>query len=38
MKVIRAALAGLLWAIVIAALAMAPGVVSSKVDFVYALF
>ena len=38
MKILRAAIAGLIWAIVIAALALAPGVVSARVDFVYALF
>ena len=38
MKILRAAIVGLIWAIVLAALAMAPGVVTSRVDFVYALF
>lgn len=38
MKILRAAIVGLLLAIVIAGLALAPGVISSRVDFVYALF
>ena len=38
MKILRAAIVGLIWAIVFAALALAPGVVTSRVDFVYALF
>jgi hypothetical protein len=38
MKILRAAIVGLIWAIVIAGLALAPGVVTSRVDFVYALF
>lgn len=38
MKLLRSALVGLLWALVIAGLALAPGVIAAKVDFVYALF
>ena len=38
MRVVKAAIVGLFLAVVIAALALAPGVLSSRVDFVYALF
>jgi hypothetical protein len=37
-RVVRAMVVGLFLAVVIAALALAPGVLSSRVDFVYALF
>lgn len=37
-RLLRDALLGLFWAVVIAALALAPGVIASRVDFVYALF
>lgn len=38
MSLLRSLAVGLLWAIVIACLALAPGVMASRVDFVYALF
>ena len=38
MRVVRALVVGFLISLAIAALALAPGVLSSRVDFVYALF